>query len=378
MMKLNKLLTGWGAINLALLLASHDCISLKAKEISPAQMQAIYDEARTPFKYGIVIRPPHGKRVDCPSVFRCGDRWFMAYVQLENLPDGKPLGYSTQLAVSTNLLDCQSLGTILSPGASNAWDAANAGGGIALMDTTWGGSGTLEKFDDKYWLAYIGGKNPGYETPPLATGMAFTADPSQPCAWQKLPAPVQQTTDADARDFETVQLYKATIIHDPAATLGASFVMFRNACGRNLDGKTGDEKIGVSISQDMKTWKRIGTAPVLAHARIGKGKAITGDPQIVRMHNLWVMFYFGADWKPGASGAFDTFAASRDLVHWTDWTGSNLIDPSEPWDKTHAHKPWLIKYHGIVYHFYCAVGDQGRVIALATSKAIAISKPARR
>ena len=42
--------------------------------------------------------------------------------------------------------------------------------------------------------------------------------------------------------------------------------------------------------------------------------------------------------------------------------------PSEPWDKTYAHKPWVIKHNGVVYHFYCAVGDQGRVIALATSK----------
>lgn len=34
----------------------------------------------------------------------------------------------------------------------------------------------------------------------------------------------------------------------------------------------------------------------------------------------------------------------------------------------YAHKPWVLKHDGIVYHFYCAVGDRGRVIALATSK----------
>jgi hypothetical protein len=27
-----------------------------------------------------------------------------------------------------------------------------------------------------------------------------------------------------------------------------------------------------------------------------------------------------------------------------------------------------VKWNGVVYHFYCAVGDQGRVIAVATSK----------
>lgn len=34
----------------------------------------------------------------------------------------------------------------------------------------------------------------------------------------------------------------------------------------------------------------------------------------------------------------------------------------------HSGKPWVIYYKGIVYHFYCAVGNEGRVIALATSK----------
>ena len=76
------------------------------------------------------------------------------------------------------------------------------------------------------------------------------------------------------------------------------------------------------------------------------------------------MFYFGAGWQPKA---FDTFACSYDLAHWTKWSGPHLIEPSEPFDHTYAHKPWVLKYKGVVYHFYCAVGDQGRVIALATS-----------
>ena len=32
-----------------------------------------------------------------------------------------------------------------------------------------------------------------------------------------------------------------------------------------------------------------------------------------------------------------------------------------------AHKPWVVRHEGVVYHFYCAVGDQGRVLGLATS-----------
>ena len=77
------------------------------------------------------------------------------------------------------------------------------------------------------------------------------------------------------------------------------------------------------------------------------------------------MFYFGAFWRPGA---FDTFACSYDLLNWTKWEGPDLVASSEPWDQKYAHKPWVIKHNGVVYHFYCAVGDKGRVIALATSK----------
>lgn len=81
------------------------------------------------------------------------------------------------------------------------------------------------------------------------------------------------------------------------------------------------------------------------------------------------MFYFGAFWR---SGAFDTFACSTDLVNWTRWTGPGVIQTSEPRNKQFAHEPWLIKHDGVIYHLYCAAGDQGRAIALATSKNVKI------
>ncbi len=124
------------------------------------------------------------------------------------------------------------------------------------------------------------------------------------------------------------------------------------------------EKIGMAVSDDMIHWKRYGADAVVANGE-DKQRGITGDPQVVKIGDLWVMFYFGAFWRPGA---FDTFACSTDLVHWTQWTGPDLVKSSEPWDKTYAHKPWIVKHDGVVYHFYCAVGDQGRVIGLATSK----------
>ena len=59
--------------------------------VEEATMQRIYEEAKTPFKYGVVLSAPPGKKVDCPNVFRHGNKWFMVYVQLED----KPQGYTT-------------------------------------------------------------------------------------------------------------------------------------------------------------------------------------------------------------------------------------------------------------------------------------------
>jgi len=323
------------------------------------RMQAIYDEIKTPFKYGIVLQPPPGKKIDCPNVFRHGNRWCMIYVQLEN----DPQGYTTQLAVSDDLLNWKPLGTILPRGPANSWDQANAGGGVALFDPRWGGSNGLLQYEGRYWLSYLGGDQFGYEKTPLSIGIAFTDDPSQPVPWQKLPRPVLRPDDPDARAFEKETLYKSYILRDDARSLGAQFVMFYNA-----KPSRGSEQIGMALSDDLSTWKRFGNGPVIENlpppgARHG---VISGDPQVVRMDDLWVMFYFGAFWK---DGAFDTFAASRDLVHWTKWDGEDLIRPSEPWDTPFAHKPWLLKHDGVVYHFYCAVGgkEQHRAIALATS-----------
>ncbi len=132
----------------------------------------------------------------------------------------------------------------------------------------------------------------------------------------------------------------------------------------NARAPADSERIGIAVSNDLRHWSRHRPDHVLETRRLGGRPGISGDPQVVRIGDLWVMFYFGAFWRPGA---FDTFACSRDLVHWTKWTGPDLVSSSEPWDKTYAHKPWVLKHDDVVYHFYCAVGDQGRVIALATS-----------
>ena len=325
------------------------------REVDAQTMQRIYDEVKTPFKYGVVLEGAgRGESVDCPSVFRSGAHWYMVYVAITN-----SVGYQTFLARSDDLLHWKKSGNIL-PFRRSGWDAWQGDGGIALADCHWNGTHELEKFDGKYWLSYIGGAKKGYETDPLSIGMAWTRHPAWPRAWHRFDEnPVLSPNQPDARSFETKTLYKSQIIHDETESLGWPFVMYYNAKYKN-----GFEQIGMAVSRDMTSWRRYGTSSVVVNGE-AKKNGISGDPQIVKIGNVWVMFYFGAGWQPRA---FDTFACSYDLVHWTKWSGPNLIQPGEPYDKTYAHKPWVLKYNGVVYHFYCAVGDQGRVIALATSK----------
>ncbi|MFC1601340.1 glycosylase [Candidatus Sumerlaeota bacterium] len=322
-------------------------------EVSKEAMDNIYDAVKTPHKYGIVLRGQGDLMVDCPNVFRHDDKWFMMYVCMNEV------GYETHLAESDDLLSWQPLGRILSF-RQDGWDKWQVDGGVALMDHTWGGSCGLRKFQGKYWLSYIGGARQGYEPPPLSIGIAWTKSLGEPVEWTSIPEnPVLSCEQPDVRDFEKLTLFKSNIIWDKSESLGFPFVMFYNA-----KNKHGHEDIGMAVSKDMIAWSRYGAKEVVANGE-RQVHGITADPQIVKIDDVWVMFYFGAFWRPKA---FDTFACSYDLVHWTKWAGPDLIEPSEPWDSTYAHKPWLIKHNGIVYHYYCAVGDQGRVIALATSK----------
>ena len=45
--------------------------------ISDQEMQAVYEEVKTPYKYGVVIEPPEGRMVDGPNVFRKDGKWYM-------------------------------------------------------------------------------------------------------------------------------------------------------------------------------------------------------------------------------------------------------------------------------------------------------------
>ena len=339
-----------------------------AAEIPVSVMQRIYQEVRTPYKYGMVVAPTDNyHKIDCPTVFRVGDKWMMTYVVYNGKDGLDGRGYETWLAESDDLLHWTTKGRILSY-KDDGWDMNQQGGFPALIDWTWNGNYGISKYKDKYWMTYIGGHGTGYEAvrEPLNIGMAWTdADITKAHEWQSADKPLLSINDKDAQWWEKLVQYKSTIYDDPTKTLGKRFVMFYNAGGINPKNDLKAERIGIALSNDLKKWKRYDGNPVFANE---VGGIITGDAQIAKMDDLYVMFYFKAYDPSRKYNAFNTFAVSRDLIHWQTWDGEDLIIPSKPYDEMFAHKSYVVKHDGVVYHFYCAVNnDQQRGIAVATS-----------
>lgn len=352
------------------------CITAFAQKISQNVMQKIYDEVKTPYKYGMVVAPEDNyHKIDCPMVYREGNRWFMTYVVYNGKDGTDGRGYETWLATSDDLLQWKTLGRLLCY-ADKGWDMNQRAGYPALIDWTWNGSYEMAKYKGRHWMSYFGGEGTGYESvrKPLNMGMASTkGDITQAHPWETSPAPVLSINDKSAQWWEKLTHYKSTVYWDRNKTLGKPFVMFYNAAGINPANQLKAERIGIALSSNMTSWRRLPlrTAkrktgnPVFFHEAPG---IITGDAQIVKFPHYYVIFYFSAFNPKRKYNAYNTFAVSRDLVNWQDWEGADLIYPSKPYDDMFAHKSYVLKHQGVVYHFYCAVNHAGqRGIAVATS-----------
>ena len=325
-------------------------------------------------------------KIDCPTVFRVGDKWLMTYVVYNGKDGTDGRGYETWLVESDDLLHWTTLGRVLSY-KDDGWDMNQRGGFPALIDWTWDGSYEFREYKGKHWMTYIGGHGTGYEAvrEPLNIGLAWTkSDVTKAHEWQSSDKPLLSINDKDVQWWEKLVQYKSTIYEVknekgkvnnllPPEIRKYRFVMFYNAGGINPANQLKAERIGIALSNDMKKWKRYDGNPVFANE---VGGIITGDAQIVRIDSpltshpspLYVMFYFKAYDPSRKYNAFNTFAVSRDLIHWQTWDGEDLIIPSKPYDEMFAHKSYVVKHDGVVYHFYCAVNnDQQRGIAVATS-----------
>lgn len=246
--------------------------------VPPLVMEQIYEEIKTPYKYGLVVVPPdNDKMVDSPSVFSHNGSWYMTYI----IYDG--IGYETWLAHSDDLLSWHTLGKVMSF-TDNTWDVNQKAGYIALQDYNWNESYEVETYNEKYWMSYLGGDTPGYEAGVLGIGIAYTDSLIQLKEWERLEHPVLSANDEDAQWYDNTTIYKSTVIHDKELTTGYPFVMFYNAKGEEIEGGEKPERIAMAISDDMIHWKRWKHEPVIDHQ-----SGISGDAFITKIEDHWVM-----------------------------------------------------------------------------------------
>ena len=152
-----------------LVLGLLSCKVTQPMTVSQDKMNEVYEEVKTPFKYGLIMAPQADSlMIDCPTVFKYEGGWYMTYFYF----DGR--GYETWLAKSDDLLHWEEMGRVLSFSDTTDWDANQKAGYPSLQDPKWGGSYELQKEKGKYWMPDFGGSSTGYEHGLLSAGMAWT------------------------------------------------------------------------------------------------------------------------------------------------------------------------------------------------------------
>ena len=325
--------------------------------VTREEMHSIYEKIKTPVKLGPVMKW-NDDFTDSPTVFRKDGMFYMYFIAISK--DTSRSGYETHLAKSADLVHWDYIGPIFRRNDDNHWDSKQCAGYAAYFDIDFDGTCELGKPNGSYYISYLAGNSDGYEPDPLYMGLAKSTDPTDPDGFTRFPDPILTPHDADARELEKKTLYKSFLFEDKARITGHPYVNVYN--GKAPQGR---ERIFLAVSDDGETWERYGDRAVLDLVSDDPEGHITGDPQIVKIGDIYVMFFFHFT---GAKPAYDTFAASRDLIHWTVWDGEPLIDAVEEWENVHAHKPWFLRWQGKNYHFYCAVNrNNERFIALACS-----------
>ena len=326
--------------------------------IKQEAMERIYSLLKTPYKYGAVMKFDT-EWCDSPSVFRWGDAWYMLFIKIDKQTQDS--GYETHLAKSNDLLNWEYMFPILLRKDDNSWDSKQIAGYAVFVENELNGNFALQKVNGNYQFAYLGGCLNGYETDPLLMGQGTVTDICDPRTYRRQEKPILSPLDKDVREGENLTLYKAYMFKDDAQTLGYPYVNVYNAKGPNQK-----ESIFLAVSNDGEKWMRYGDKAIIYDDSEKQNIRINGDPQILKIDDIYVMVYFILqDGK-----AFNTFACSYDLVHWTKWDGAPLIESEYKWENLYAHKPWIVVDKGVVYHYYCACNKDGeRFIALATSRA---------
>lgn len=334
------------------------------------------DKYLTPYKLSRPIFSGDGEQdsyrkqaVDCSFVFYHNDKFYMMHVGF----DGK--GYQTALNTSENLIDWEYETTIFKREENEIrWDSIGIAGMWILKENDIHELPRLKKHNGFYWMIYHSYPSEGYESGPAEIGLAYTDDENLH-HWKRYDKPILSWRDGN--EWEKGGLYKGCLIeHDD------KFYLFYNA--KNTKEWLWNEQIGLATSVNLSDWTRHNNNPVIKNTDNGWDSAFCADPFILKDKDKWVMYYYGFNGVNAQEG----IASSNDLLSWEKYPEPIIkIGNENSIDSIHAHKPSILIYENVLYHFYTAVGrpsehlgsvnfipelgyEESRTITVATSKAM--------
>lgn len=339
--------------------------------------QSIYKEVQTPYEYGIVLHSSDDQvSFDCnmvDSMFAFGlpgDNEYVYMTYIGHDGDMDKGGYRTGLARSKDMLSWEKLGVILDINENSGWDKSNAAGYL-IRDSMWGSLPIPHvTANGKYAMTYLASSAEGYENGIKKEGVAFTdaffMSDGRVKKWMKNPMPILDASDGKY-SYENGIIWKMSVVWDEDNKQYAGF----------YNASSGPEVMCQAYSRDLLSWTREEANPVLATSQDKGGNSwgasYNGDANVVKIGDYWVMFYF----TDSPAGIIDTFAYSKDMVHWTK-SYIPLTARNDTYSCMCAHKCDMIKHNGVVYHYYCAVGKAGRQIAVSTSVDLTVIKEAEK
>jgi predicted GH43/DUF377 family glycosyl hydrolase len=117
------------------------------------------------------------------------------------------------------------------------------------------------------------------------------------------------------------------------------------------------EQTGVATSKDLKHWTRYSGNPIIPNGGPGSwDERFASDPAVLRDGRKWVFYYYSLD----AKGKARDLLALGDSPFHAEKVDKILIDVGPPGtvDSTYAHKPSVVAHEDALYHFYCAVSGR--------------------
>lgn len=210
-----------------------------------------------------------------------------------------------------------------------------------------------------YYLFYIGLTTSGYEGGTKTLCVATSPSLAAPVWTRRGTVMVPGGTG-----WRSVAIWHPSIIK-----VGALWYCFINASG--APGAL--ERIGYATATNLLgpwTFDDV-NSPLI---NVVANDFIAGDPAVTPMQGGYRMDFFRAN-DLGASDFYATTTNSDFPLGWRLGSGgAAILSPSETYDAKYAHKPFIMKYGGRVFHYYTAVSAAGsRRVALAVEPPLKVA-----